>query len=157
MEPLRVAAVREVFEETGVLLLAGHGLPLRSTLSTWRDRANSDPSAFLEMIKYDLDGWRCYNCSRTLQTTHTSSGGMTEPLTRLSEPARTHRLWQPPWPSCTCGQTLQRLCLRRPSSLPTFMSTSPSHTPCLWSQTLEPQVTTLRTLAPPWGRWGGPR
>ena len=50
LDPSRICALRETFEEAGVLLMAGHGTELAPQLPALRKQCNEDPASFRQMV-----------------------------------------------------------------------------------------------------------
>lgn len=50
LDPSRICALRETFEEAGVLLMAGHGTELAPQLPALRKQCNDDATNFRQMV-----------------------------------------------------------------------------------------------------------
>lgn len=50
IHPARICALRETFEEAGVLLMGGYGQELAKELPALRKRCNEDPSYFRQLV-----------------------------------------------------------------------------------------------------------
>ena len=79
----RICALRETFEESGILLCkpitnAVKPIVLPSKLMEWRDKVNQDPAEFLQMCKeLELvpDVWSLFEWTNWLTPTHKGGGG----------------------------------------------------------------------------------